>query len=88
MDLESKLDDERDEIVRLYGSYVRCVKLSLLKQGVSARELCDYLLVVTAWKHEKDGPKLPLLDNMREELTDAKTIEDIIRLLTLKYANF
>ena len=88
MDLKHQLKINLQEIMKHYASYVRCVRMSLVKIGVSARDLTDFLLTLSAFEHKEGDPKLTLFYGMRKKLKDVDKIEDIFRILTEEYASF
>ena len=85
-DLQQQLEKELKHIIKHYGNYVTCVHKSLEAKGVSAKDLCLYLLTISAFNHKEK--KLMLLSSHRDDLENAADICDIIRLLTVEYASF
>ena len=69
-----------------HGSYVHCVRTSIIRKGVSAGEFCAYLLALPVFDSIK--LKLSLLSDIRAELEKATTINGIFNVLNSNYATF
>ena len=85
-DLKLQLELNLEKIMYQYGSYVHCVRTSIIRKGVSAGELCAYLLALPAFDSIK--LKLSLLSDIRAELEKATTINGIFNVLNSNYATF
>ena len=85
-DLKLQLELNLEKIMYQYGSYVHCVRTSIIQKGVSAGELCAYLLALPAFDSIK--LKLSLLSDIRAELEKATTINGIFNVLNSNYASF
>ena len=82
-DLKLQLELNLEKIMYQYGSYVHCVRTSIIRKGVSAGE---YLLALPAFDSIK--LKLSLLSDIRAELEKATTINGIFNVLNSNYATF
>lgn len=85
-DLKYKLRLNLKEIIKRYSSYVDCVRSTIISKGVSARELCAYLLTLSAFSHlEKEDV---LLSSSKLQLEKASDVNDIFIILITDYASF
>ena len=87
-DLEQQLDLELQHITNRYASYVHCIRKSIKEKGITAQDLCAYLMNLRAFK-PKNRKKMPgLMSAMRDELERAKTTDKIFIILSDKCASF
>lgn len=85
-DLKFKLRLNLREIIKRYASYVDCIRESVINKGITARDLCAYLLTLSAFSHhEKQGM---LLSSSKLQLEKAVGVNDIFILLISEYASF
>ena len=87
-DLEQQLDLELQHITNRYASYVHCIRKSIKEKGVTAEDLCAYLMNLRAFKPGNRKQMPVLLSGMRDELERAKTIDKIFIILSDKCASF
>lgn len=74
-DLRYQLERNLVEIKRRYASYVRCVRQSLQNNGVSAEDLCAYLLDFDAFQCSQNNETgLMLFSGKRAQLERASSI--------------
>ena len=85
-DLKLQLQLNLEKIMHQYGSYVHCVRKSIMRMGISAGDLCAYLLALPAFDSSK--LKLSLLSDIRDDLEKATTINGIFNVLNSNYATF
>ena len=87
-DIEQQLDLNLQHITNRYASYVHCIRDSIEEKGVTAKNLCGYLMNLRAFKsgHWKQMPVL--LSGMRDELERAQTIDEIFIILSDECASF
>ena len=83
-DLKFQLRYNLHEIIKCYNSYVTCIRSSIIKQGKTAKELCSFLMGLSAFSH---GDKMDTLlcDCKLDEVVD---IHDIFILLLKDYSSF
>jgi hypothetical protein len=85
-DLKQKLSGDVQEIIEQYTSYVSYIRESLQENGVSAKDLCSYLMTMSAFSHSDQKPTL--LSAHRHELEKADDLNTIFNLLAAEYASF
>lgn len=85
-DLDRQLDSELDSIIRLYSSYVSCIRQSLKANGVCAKDLCAELLTISAFNHTEQNRML--LSAHKAELEKAVDLNDVFSVLVTEYASF
>lgn len=87
-DLRHQLKRSLLDIENRYASYVRCIRLSLVKLGVSVKDLRAFLLSLDAFQNDQEDANVKLLFDKREKLEKASDIEDIFCLLVTECASF
>ena len=87
-DLRQRLKRNLWDIKNYYASYVRCIRLSLIKLGVSVKDLRAFLLSLDAFQGDQEGANVKLFFDKREKLEKASDIEDIFCLLVTECASF
>ena len=83
-DVKYQLQLRLNEIIQQYNSYVDCIRMSIIKQGVTARSVCTFLMGLSAFSHSEQQYTL-LCDS---KLDEAIEIDDIFVLLHKNYASF
>lgn len=81
-----QLDQELQNIIRLYGSYVSCIRESLKAKGVQVGDLCSDLLTISAFNHTQQ--KRMLLHSHKAELEGATDLNRFFNILITEYASF
>ena len=82
--LRHKLRLDRQEIIKRYGSYVDCIRWSIIKQGVTLKDLRASLLCLSAFSNSNQEDML-LADSKIEEAVE---INDIFVILEKDYSSF
>ena len=88
MDLHFILENNLKQIIKIYGSFVDCVRTSIEEKGVTAEALCMYLLSVSAFSTNRQGHTLALLSDKKSELQKATTVIEIFNILITECASF
>ena len=83
-DLKYQLQLNLNEIIQRYNSYVQYIRESIIKQGVTARNMCTFLMGLSAFSHSEQQYTL-LCDS---QLDEAIEIDDAFVLLFKNYASF
>ena len=86
-DLDQQLDLNLQHITNCYASYVHCIRKSIKEKGVTAEDLCAYLMNLRAFKRGHQE-KTTLLSERKDELEKAQTIDKIFTILSAKCASF
>ena len=87
-DLEQQLEQNLNKITRRYVSFVHCVRTSIIRKGTSAGDLSAYLLALPAFKSDKSKLEFFIMSEVKVELQQATTVNDIFNILNTKYATF
>ena len=87
-DLEQQLEQNLKKITRRYVSFVNCVRTSIIRKGISAGDLSAYLLALPAFKSDKSKLEFFIMSEVKVELQQATTVNDIFNILNTKYATF
>ena len=86
-DLEQQLELNLKKIKNRYASFVKCVREAIKEKGVTASELCAYLLPSYYDDDQSERKQSVILSGSREDLEKATTIEQIFIAL-LKCTSF
>ena len=88
-DLEQQLEQNLNNITSHYLSFVHCVRTSITRKGISAENLRAYLLALPAFKSDiKRELKFFIMSEVKVEIQQATTVDDIFNVLNTKYATF
>ena len=87
-DLQLQLEVNLEQIMRRYLSFVNCVRMSIIEKGISAGDLCAYLLALPAFNPDHGELKFTLLSEVSSHLEKATTINEIFNVLNKMYATF
>ena len=87
-DLQLQFEVNLEQIMRRYLSFVNCVRMSILEKGISAGDLCAYLLALPAFNPDHGELKFTLLSEVSSHLEKATTINGIFNVLNKMYATF
>ena len=87
-DLNFILENNLDEIVTKYASYVSCLRAIIEKRRVTPKELRAYLLDLPAFSNNREGKKLTLMSDRKQELEEKNSIIDIFTFLSTECASF
>ena len=87
-DLKQQLEQNLKKITRRYVSFVNCVRTSIIRKGISAEDLSAYLLALPAFKSDKSELEFFIMSEVKVELQQATTVNDIFNILNTKYATF
>ena len=85
-DFRQQLRINLGDIKNKYGFFVECVRTSIKRKGISARELCTFLLSQSVFDYDNQDYKL-FSDN-KDELQRATEVDEIFNLLNTEYASF
>ena len=86
-DIEQELEENIDEIILCYASFVQCITLKIEERGVSTSQLRNYLMKLSPFFRD-DKQKRVLLSDLEKELKAAKDIDEIFTLISTKYTSF
>ena len=87
-DLKQQLELNLKKITRRYVSFVNCVRQTILRKGISAGDLSAYLLALPAFKSDKSKLEFFIMSEVKVELEQATTVNNIFNILNTKYATF
>ncbi len=88
MDLKFILDENLDEIITKFASYVYCLRTSIEAKGVTPEDLCSYLLSLSAFNNSYEGEMLTLMSDRKLELKKKNSITEIFDFLTTECTSF
>jgi hypothetical protein len=86
--VKQHLEKNIKQISRRYSSYVRCLRISIERQGISVEDLCGYLLSLPAFDSSEGKHEFTLLSEVSDKLEKATSINGIFNILTKNYATF
>lgn len=86
-DLQQQLKQNLRGITKQYASYVRCLRMTLNEKDVSARDLRDFLLSLSAFENSTCQDQ-ELLLSKRALLEKASDIDGIFEVLQKYFASF
>lgn len=81
------LEEKRQDIVRRYGSYQRCIWSSFQKKNIDANEFRNYLKSLEAFESGHDV-QCKLLTEIKSELEEAETTHDLLSLVNDNCASY
>ena len=88
-DLKQQLEQNLKTITRRYVSFVNCVRTSIIRKGISAEDLSAYLLALPAFKSDESEVEFfMMLEEVKDKLQQATTVNGIFNILNTKYATF
>lgn len=64
-----------------YASYVRCIRVSLMEKGVTAADLREFLLSLSAFEHNHSDLEYKLFSSKQSLLEEANDVETIFGVL-------
>ena len=88
LDVQQQLQNDLQNIIQLYGSYVSCILESLQAKGVHVKDLRAYLLNLSVVQLTETKPKLMLLSQNRADLEKAIDLNEIFNFLSTNHASF
>ena len=88
VDLKQQLKQNFKQISRRFASFVNYVRKSVLQIGISADDLCAYLLSLPALKSGESDQQVMLLSEISDKLEKATTVNGIFNVLNRNYATF